>query len=273
MAKRVAVDLGGTHLRVGVVEDKKVTKFVEKSTPNVQDELLNELVNSISECMSEDVEGIGVSSPGPLKNGVIHNTPNLPFKVFDLKKFLEDKFHKRVEVENDAHCVALSELKAGVMKKNFIVLTLGTGIGGGIIINSEMYEGRGEGGEMGHIVIRDQKFLETLWQENRNKAKEYFADKYLIKDLFHNKDPRAKELLEEIAVYFGEAIGSYINIFDPEVVVLMGGPREAGNKLIKRITKEAKKYVILSEMPKIQWSKLPHPGILGASLLLDRPKL
>lgn len=270
MGIRLSVDLGGTNLRIGIVKDGKVIKFVEHNTPKTQEELLNTMVDAISSCMSDDVEGIGISSPGPLKDGVIHNTPNLPFKVFNLKKFLEDKFHKRVEVENDAHCVALSELKIGVRKNNFIVLTFGTGIGGGIIINGEMYEGRGEGGEMGHIVIDDGRYLETLWQENRAKAKELFGDKYLIRDLYKLKDKRAKELLEEIFVMFGRAIGSYINIFDPEIVVVMGGPRDAGNKFVKSIEKEAKKYVMLSEMPKIQWSKIKHPGILGASLLLDR---
>jgi glucokinase len=269
MGKRIAVDLGGTHLRVGVVEDRKVSNFIQKSTPRTQKELLDALADSISQCMSDDVEGIGVSSPGPLKDGVIHNTPNLPFKVFNLKKFLEEKFKKKVEVENDAHCVALSELKVGVRKKNFIVLTLGTGIGGGIIINNEMYEGQGYGGEMGHIVIDDGRYLETLWQENRAKAKELFGDQFLIKDLYKNRDKRAKELLGEIFTMFGRAIGSYINIFDPEVVVLMGGPRDAGNKFVRSIEKEAKKYVILPKMPKIQWSKIGHPGILGASLLLD----
>ncbi len=268
MGTILGVDLGGTNLRVGIVKDRKVVKFVERPTPKTQKELLDAMVESIQSCMSGDVEGIGVSSPGPLKDGVIHNTPNLPFKVFNLKKFLEDKFHKRVEVENDAHCVALSELKVGVRKNNFVVLTLGTGIGGGIIINGEMYEGQGYGGEMGHIVIDDGRYLETLWQENRAKAKELFRDKYLIRDLYKMKDKRAKELLEEIFVMFGRAIGSYVNVFDPEVVVLMGGPRDAGNKFVKSIEKEAKKYVILPKMPKVPWSKIPHPGILGASLLL-----
>ena len=269
MTVKLGVDIGGTSIRVGIVKNGKVLRYVKNDTPKTQKELLDVLVSGISQCMSKDVIGIGVASPGPLKDGVIHNTPNLPFKVFNLKKFLYQKFKTRVEIENDAHCVALSELHLGVRKKNFIVLTLGTGIGGGIIIDGKMYEGTGYGGEMGHIVVDSGKFLETLWQENRNKTHKYFGDSYGIKQLMHERDKKAKEFLDEVVVYLGRAIGSYINVFDPEVVVLMGGPREAGQKFMDMIIKESRKYVILPRMPKIQWSKLDHPGILGASLLIN----
>jgi glucokinase len=269
MVKKIGVDLGGTYIRVGIVKDNKVLKYIKKQTPKTEKELVNELAKSISECMSKDVVGIGVASPGPLKNGIIYNTPNLPFRNFNLKRFLEEKFKKRVEVENDAHCVALAESKFGCKKKNFIVLTLGTGIGGGIIIDGKLYEGEGYAGELGHLVINDGKYLETLWQENRKKAIADFGGKFLIKDIFNKKDKRAKEILKEISVYLGQGIGSLISVFDPEAVILMGGAREAGNKLIRLITKEVKKYTIFPRIPKISWSKLDHPGVLGASLLID----
>ena len=269
MAKKIGVDLGGTSLRAGVIEKNKVLRYVSKSTPKTQKELLDAMVSAISECMSEDITGIGIASPGPLKNGIIYNPPNLPFRNFNLQKFLQGKFSKPVKIENDAHCVALAELKLGVKKKNFIVLTLGTGIGGGIIINGEMYEGRGEAGEMGHIVVHDGKFLEILWQESREKSKGLFEEKFMIKDLYKMKDTKAKSILEEMYVYLGQAIGSYINIFDPEVFVITGGPREAGERFLKPILKETKKYVTLPTMPPVQWSKLDYPGMLGAGLLVE----
>jgi len=270
MGKRIGVDLGGTHLRVGIVENGKVLKYIKKSTPKTKDGLLDELTKSISECMSDDVEGIGISSPGPLKDGVLHNTPNLPFKVFNLKKFVQDKFKKRVEVENDVHCIAIAELNAGVKKKNFLVMALGTGIGGGIVIDGKLYEGQGYAGEMGHIVVDGGEFLETIWQRSLKERKKLFGEKFLIKDLYASKNPKAREFLSELFICLGQAVGSYINVFDPEVFVLMGGPRDSGERFVKSIVKEAKKYVIIPKMPKVQWSKIPHPGILGASLLLDR---
>src|SRR5271157_5814249 len=255
MTKKIGVDLGGTFLRVGIVENNKVIKYIKKETPRTKKGLLEELVKAISECMSNDIKGIGVASPGPLKNGIIHNTPNLPFKIFNLKRFLHDKFNKRIEIENDAHCVALAEAKLGCKKKNFIVITLGTGVGGGIIIDGKLYEGEGYAGEIGHIVLDGGKYLETLWQLNRKELQATFGTNFL-KDIFCKKDKRARELIEEICVYLGQALGSVINIFDPEVIILMGGIRETGNKLIRMLNKEMEKYTIIPKIPKIKWSKL-----------------
>jgi glucokinase len=206
--------------------------------------------------MTNDVKAIGVGSPGPLANGIIKNPPNLPFRNFNLKNFLQDKFKKRVVVENDAKCVALAESKLGCRKKNFIILTLGTGIGGGIIIENKLYTGsHGYAGEISGIILDNGKNFEDLWKEK----------KWKINELFKNKD---KRILEKVSMYLGQGIGSLINIFDPEVVILMGGAREAGQPFLNMIKNHAKKYVVLPSIPEIKWSKLEHPGILGASLLV-----
>ena len=153
--KVIAVDLGGTNLRVGIVKGKRIIKYRKESTPKTQKELLKLLVSMISESFTEDIKGIGVSSAGPLLNGVIKNPPNLALKNFDLKRFLEKKFRKKTIIENDANCAALAELKFGQGRKrsNFIVLTIGTGIGGGVIIDKKLYKGEGYGGELGQIIL------------------------------------------------------------------------------------------------------------------------
>ena len=92
---------------------------------------------------------MGTGEPGPLENGIIKNPPNLPLRNFNLKKELEKRFHKKVVIENDVHCVALAEAKLGCKKKNFVVLAFGTGIGGGIIIEGKLYTGQGYAGELG----------------------------------------------------------------------------------------------------------------------------
>lgn len=268
MTKKIGVDLGGTYLRVGIIENNRVIKYIKKETPKTQKELVELMAKSISECMSSDVIGIGVASPGPLKDGVIYKTPNLPFDHFDLKGFLHRRFKKKVEVKNDAHCVALAESKLGCKKRNFIVITLGTGVGGGIIIDGKLYEGEGYAGEIGHLVLDNGKYLETLWQLNRQDLLQNFGTNFL-KDIFNKKDKKAQELINEVCVYLGQALGSIANIFDPEVIILMGGIRETGNKLIKILEKEMKKYTIIPTIPRIIWSRLDHPGILGASLLIE----
>ncbi len=254
MSKIIAIDLGGTNLRVALVKDNKILKYIKKSTPKNQNALLWELTNTISQLITTDVKAIGMGCPGPLKNGVILNPPNLPFRNFDLKKYLENKFRKKVVIENDAKCVALAEMKLGCKKKNFIILTLGTGIGGGIIINGNLYKGDGNAGEIGHIILDNGKDFESLWKE---KGKQ-------IKELFENND---KKKLERVAMYLGQGIGSLINIFDPEIVIIAGGVRENGEKFLKMIRKQVKKYQIIQRNVEIKFSRLEHPGISGAGLL------
>ena len=90
----------------------------------------------------------------------------------------------------------LQNLKLGCKKKNFIVITLGTGIGGGIIIDGKLYEGEGYAGEIGHLVLDGGKYLETLWQLNRKELQAAFGTNFL-KDIFNKKDERAKNLLKK----------------------------------------------------------------------------
>lgn len=264
--KVVAVDLGGTNLRVALVEDSKVINYVKKKTPKTKRELLNRLFWMMGGFMSKDVKGIAVSSAGPLKDGTIRNPPNLPLKNFNLKKALQDRFKVRAEVKNDADCVAFAEAKLGCRKKNFFILTLGTGIGGGLIINGELYRGGGYAGELGHIIIDNGKDFETMWKLSRNKCRKYFGEKLLIKDLLRINSKKAKEILEDSAKYLGQGIGSLINVFDPEVVIISGGVRETGNKFLSMIRKQTRKYTLIPSLPKIEWSELEHPGIIGASL-------
>ncbi|MFA5856981.1 MAG: ROK family protein [Candidatus Pacearchaeota archaeon] len=272
-SKVIAVDLGGTNLRVSLVNNGKVIKYVKKSTPKDQESLIKELDDSISQLISQDIMGIGIGSPGPLdsKKGIIINPPNLPFRNFNLKKHLENKFKKKVIVENDVHCVALAEAKLGCKKKNFIVLAFGTGIGGGIVVENKLFVGNGYGGEMGHIVLDNNKFFEILWQEAKKNIEKKFGKDILVKDLLKMKNPDAKKLLEEITGFIGRGIASLINVFDPEIVILNGGMKEAGEPLLKLIKEQTKRYITLPRETKITWSDLEHPGTLGASLLITNP--
>jgi len=262
--KIIAVDLGGTNLRVSLVNNNKIIKYIKNKTPKHGKEIIDLLFKTIEHLMDKDIKGIGVASPGPLKDGIIKNPPNLPLKNYNLKAALEKRFKKRVEIGNDAHSVALAELHFGVKKKNFIVLTLGTGVGGGIIINGELYKGQGFGGEMGHIILDNGKDFESAWKSTRELTKKALGKELLVSDLIK----MSKEILHKLTVHVGQGIGSLINIFDPEVVVLAGGVRESGSVFLNMIKKQAKKYSILPKTTPIQWSKLSHPGTLGASLLI-----
>ena len=273
----VGIDLGGTFLRVGLIKKGKIETYVKKKTPKSRQKLLNELVNTIKDVADsrklKDIKAIGVASPGPLdsEKGIIKNPPNLPFNNFNLKKYLENKFPKaKVKIENDANCVALAEARLGCRRKNFIILTLGTGIGGGIIIHKNLYKGKGYAGELGHIILDNGKYFEKLaaWKQTRKLTKKYFNKELLIKDLLNMNDRRANEIIEQISSYLGQGIASLVNIFDPEIVVIAGGVRETGDRFLNKIRKHAKKFTLIPSMPKIKWSKLNHPGTLGAAMLV-----
>lgn len=268
--KIIALDLGGTHLRAALVKGKKILKYIKIRTPKSKKQTLEKIVYLISSFMEKDVKGIGVGAPGPLKQGFIVNPPNFPVKNFNLKKFLEKKFKKRVEVENDANCVALAELNFGCKKRNFIVLTLGTGIGGGIIIDGKLYRGKGYGGELGHIILDKKTDFENLAASKAIKklSFKYFKKELKIKELMRINNEKSKKIINEIADYLGQGIASLINIFDPEIIVLSGGIREGGSSLLRLIERYAKKYTVIPTKIKIRWSKLKHPGIIGASLLV-----
>lgn len=254
--KVVSLDIGGTNTRVALVKGGEILKYFKKPTPKTKEAFLKNIENMILSVIDKEVRAIGVGCPGPLANGIILNPPNLPLRNFNLKKFLEKKFRKKVVIENDAKCVALAELKLGCKKKNFFILTLGTGVGGGLIINNGLYTGsHGYAGEISGIILDNGKNFESLWKEKKKQ----------IHELFEKKDFNE---LDKISKYLGQGIASLINIFDPEVVILMGGARESGQPFLNMIKKHTKKYVILPTIPDIKWSKIEHPGILGASLLV-----
>ena len=267
MKNEVAVvDLGGTHLRTALVKNKKISDFTRKNTSKNKEELLKDIVEGIGKCINKNTKRIGISCAGVIENGVVKVSPNLPFKNFNLKKFLEKKFNKKIVVENDANCFALAESKYGVKKKNFFILTLGTGIGGGVIIDGKLYKGMGSGGELGHIILNNKKDFEYLAS---SQALKRVLKTNSVKKFILDKSSKTSKIKKELADYVGQGVASLISVFDPEIVVLGGGMRRLGSGFMKDIKIQTKKYNFLPKTPEIKWSTLENPGLLGASLLFD----
>lgn len=265
----MAFDVGGTSIRCGLVENNKILKFVQCNTPKTKKLFLDKICELAEDFMSKDVVGIGVGFPAPIKDGVVKNTPNLKLKNFNLKKYLEKKLKKRVEITNDVDCVALAELKIGIKKRDFFVIALGTGIGGGVVIDGKVYHGGGGyGSELGHIIVRGSDF-ESLWKKTKRKIERTFGKGVLVRDLVKMKDERAKKILKEAADYLGEGIASVISVLDSEVVVLGGGVRDSGAGFLEMVNKSLKKYSFLPKKVNVIFGKVSHPGVLGAALLLN----
>lgn len=269
--KIISVDLGGTYLRIAVVEKRKVIEYWKEKTPKTSWGIKSRLFELVDGFMSNKIRGIAVASPGPLKGGTIMNPPNLPLRNYNLKDALQKKFKVPVVVKNDADCVAFAELKMGCKRKNFILLTLGTGIGGGIIMNGQLYRGEGYAGELGHIILDRGEDFEQLASSKRlaEVTIKAFGKSKMFSELMKMKDPKAKRILNEFTEYYGQGIASLIHCFDPEAVILAGGVKETGERFLNMIRKHSKKYFHLPKKTPIHWSKLKHPGILGASLYFE----
>ncbi len=272
MSKRLyGVDLGGTTVKMGLfdTEGNVLTKW---EIPTVKDQggkqILPDIAEAIKKNMAEnniakeDVIGVGIGVPGPVdKDGVIYKAANLGWGVFSVRNTLSDLLDGiKVEAGNDANVAALGEMWKGGGKghKNMVAVTLGTGVGGGIIIDGKILTGaHGAGGEIGHMHVRDGE-TRTCGCGNHgcfeqyasatglaNMAKEHFAgfkgntclkaDDLTAKAVFDGVkagDDLCKEIAAEYGEYLGKGLAVITSTIDPEALVIGGGVSKAGQILI-----------------------------------------
>lgn len=248
----VGIDIGGTKISGVLFDGKKVLKEQTVPTPiNLKDfqEVLNTLILYLARGQKSILVGIGIAGNVDPVRKVVLRSPNIKFiKNLNLKSILKLKLVEDVKVDNDASCFTRAEKLVGQGKKlrNFLAMTLGTGIGGGVVINNELYRGKNNSGaEFGHIYL-GSGFFESQFQVLRNKKDFVNAGKLI-----------------------GKGLASLINIFAPEAVIIGGGYgiNESG-KYLPSAKKEIAKF-IFNERNKTEVliSKLKNAGALGAALL------
>jgi glucokinase len=314
MGKRkltLGIDLGGTFIKFGLVspEGEIVSKI---SLPTCADEGVNKVFQQIHQGVKEitanmdiKLDGIGIGVPGLVSNkGEICDPPNLPgWGKVPIKEQLEKILGEKVFVENDANAAAVGELIYGAGKDlvNFIMLTLGTGVGGGIIINKKIYRGpNGGAGELGHVIIdykgnqcncgnvgcvetyvgnnymvkRVKKQLEnvkdTIIYELCENNLDNLSPK-IISQAAHNGDAFAQKIVIETGQYLGYALVSMINVLDISNVIIGGGVSGFGELLFKSIedTIKDRSFPVVAEKVKVIPAKLKNDaGILGAAALV-----
>ena len=305
------VDLGGTTVKMGYFDTEGNVKDkweIPTRKENNGSNILPDIAASIKAKMNEmgmeknDVIGVDIGVPGPVDaNGVIYKAANLGWGVFSVKEELAVLLGGiPVEAGNDANVAALGEMWQGGGKgyKNLVAVTLGTGVGGGIIVEGKVLTGAtGAGGEIGHIHIVDDE-CDTCGCGNHGCLEQYasatgisrLAKRRLAEDdkpsSLRNGDLSAKavfdavkagdEVAKEIAVRFGQYLGKGLAavacVVNPEIFVIGGGVSKAGDVLFDYIVDEYKKYVFRgSRDAKFALAKLGNDaGIYGAArLLLD----
>lgn len=269
------VDIGGTTVKMGLFEESGAIIDKWEITTDTSDEgkaILPNIAASIEkklgehELDKEDILGVGAGVPAPVTaDGVVNGSANLGWNYKEVKKELEELTGLRAEIGNDANVAALGEMwkGGGAGEKNMIMVTLGTGVGGGVIIDGKMLVGQnGAGGEIGHLCVNYEE-TDKCGCGNRGCLEQYasatgivrLAKKKLGQDLrptcLNKEDVTAKdvfdavkegdEIAKEIAVefgtYLGHALANLAAVTDPAVFVIGGGVSKAGEVLISYIQK------------------------------------
>lgn len=226
--KLIGVDIGGTKINTCRIENNRIVeqKLVKTPAQESKEFVLETIVASIKNVMTADVKGIGVGVPGmvdPLL-GIVKQVQNIPsWKDVQLKQYLENEFQIPVFVNNDANCFAAGEKYFGHAKKinHFIGITLGTGLGGGIIIHDTLYNGMGTGaGEIGFLPYKDGIFEHYC-------SSQFFSKFYQTTGLeVYNRvlqgDAKAQDIMNEFGFYLGELIKQICSILAPEAIILGG---------------------------------------------------
>ncbi|GHV27694.1 glucokinase [Clostridia bacterium] len=311
MKHYIGVDLGGTNIACGIVtEDGRI--IAETSLPTLAHRPWNEVVPDIARAAKNavakagldvaDMSGMGMGVPGICVGDTIPFCTNLGWHDVPIMKAMSEYIDLPLSVDNDAVCAALAESVSGVSKSvpNSVFLTLGTGVGGGIIINNKPYAGtHGVGGELGHLTIvvdgemctcgkrgcleryssatamirmgvelmrkhpDSALFTATEGDPSRMTAK-------IVVDAAKAGDYAAKRVFGDYVKYLTIGINNIITFIDPDMVVLGGGVSHAGNFLLDAVREEIGNYIFYRSLPyaDIELATLGNEaGIIGAAML------
>ncbi|MBZ4646609.1 MAG: glucokinase [Petroclostridium sp.] len=309
----IGIDLGGTNIAVGLV-DENGTIIHKDSIPTNASRHYSEIIRDMAQLslkviedagyQLKDIKSIGIGSPGTPNNekGILVYANNLQFYNVPMREEMQKYIDLPVYIENDANCAALAEAVAGAAKdvNNSITITLGTGVGSGIIINKKIYSGFNyAGGELGHTVIvmdgeqctcgrkgcwEAYASATGLIRQTReaavknpdsiiNKLVDGDLDKIGGKTAFDaakKGDPVGQKVVETYIRYLAEGIVNVINAFQPEMLVIGGGICKEGDYLLKPLRELVKDKVYSKDIPQteIRIAQLGNDaGIIGAAML------
>jgi len=305
----VGIDVGGTNLVAGVLAEdgSEIHGVVSEPTLAAQgaDPVIGRIIKLAKASIKDSgkkVEGVGIGSPGPLntKTGVVLLTPNLGWTNMPLRDRVSEGLDLPATLDNDANCAIYGEWWRGAARgANYVIgLTLGTGIGGGIVINGDIYRGVTDAAaEFGHVSIDAngrrckcgnygcveayasgpaiaERAIEGIQSGVETSLAQYVngdltkLTAQIIYEAANDGDEWALEVVRETAALLGAAVSSFMNIFNPEVVVICGGVTQAGDKLFNPLRAEVKRRAFkpIWEACKIVPGTLPGTaGVYGAA--------
>jgi glucokinase len=314
MSYYIGVDLGGTNITAGLVdEDYKIvaTEKTKTKCPRPSNEILDDMVMLINNLITnnkislDQIEWVGIGSPGTAnrETGVIEYSNNIGFLNVPMAEYISSRVNKKVYIDNDANAAAYGEFMDGAAKEanHAIAITLGTGVGGGIIIDGKIYSGANyAGAELGHMVIEKDGKPCTCGRNGCfevyssatgliNMTKESLLENKdsimwdLIKGNLENtngrtafdgmrkNDDAAKAVVDKYISYLATGVLNILNIFQPDILCIGGGISSEGDYLLKPLMEIIKKEVYSRNSVKnteIVIAQLGNDaGIVGAALL------
>lgn len=273
----LSIDLGGTNVRLGQIKNGRIIK--EKSLPSPSclslEDSLNYLKVAICEMLTEDTQAIGIGVPSVVdaSQGIVYNAMNIPsWKKVHLKKNLSNEFNLPVYVNNDCNCFVLGEKKYGIGKsyKDIVGVTLGTGVGAGVIIDNKLYCGHNTGaGEIGSLSYLDENFehycSSVFFSTYYHTTAEDLAQKAYMGDLPSN------EVWRKFGMHMGNLIQAILYVYDPEIIILGGGISKAYSLFEDEMRKMMNQFPYPETVKnvEIKVSNNKDISLLGASALID----
>lgn len=309
----IGIDIGGTNTKFGIVNHRGSILYrgvISTTEYEKIDEFLAALKKSLDPAIEEVggnsvIKGIGIGAPnGNFYNGTIEYAPNLKWKgIIPLAKMVKDLFLLPAALTNDANAAAIGEMMYGAARgmNDFIMITLGTGVGSGIVANGKLILGHdGFAGELGHVIVVPggrlhpgtgfhgslesyasatgvvRTAIEFLENSNEESLlREYPVDKINSKIIFEcaiNNDSIAKKVYEYTGKILGEALANFVMFSSPQAIILFGGLTKAGDMIINPVRENMEKNVlpIFRNKVKLVFSELKESdaAILGASALV-----
>lgn len=309
----IGIDVGGTNTVVGIVDKRgQILKSdsIKTGKHSQVEDYLDELSDLIDDLIAgtttkDQIKGIGAGTPnGNYFTGSIEFASNLPWKgVIPFAQLLEDRVGIPVALTNDANAAAIGEMTYGAARgmKDFIVITLGTGVGSGIVVNGQLVYGHdGFAGELGHVIMRRhngrlcgcgrtgcleayssatglartaREYLE-LKPDIQTRLRNIPADDITSKDVFDAAmagDEMAKDIFKFTGEMLGEAFADFVAFSSPEAIILFGGLSKAGNLIMDPIRESMERNMlpIFRNKVKLMFSDLKESdaAVLGASAL------
>lgn len=302
----IGIDLGGTKIYTAVVDLEGNIISEETVATNAaegEQAVLNRILGTVETVLKNvdisNIKAIGIGSPGPLdvKNGIIVNSANLPFKNFNIVQPLKEKYNLPTFLDNDANVATLGEFMFGAGKgtENMVFVTASTGIGGGAVLNGKLYRGNTANAlEIGHMTVMvngprcgcgNAGCAEALGSgtaimkrgreavsSNANTTLKNYTE-VTSKEVFEEAakgDRVSKEIIDTALSYLGIAVANIVNIFDPEKVVVGGGVTNGGQIVFDKIQQEVDNRCLkaISENCVIEKAVLGgKAGVLGAAAL------